>query len=127
MTTFNDVLAQEISLADAKLLVETALQERGFPIHSSNFELDKLDNYYYPDFFIFAAYHNTATRFAHNGSYAVNRRTAEVWDQGLCRLLATDRVRQLIIKFTNKYKLKRHKFAGFPCDLQTESTTKPSQ
>jgi hypothetical protein len=79
---------KQISHAQARTIVLTYLKSQGYKTQSSKFGLEnESDSREYPDFYMFHAYYNTATRLNSIGAYAVNRKNADLWERLLCQLL----------------------------------------
>jgi hypothetical protein len=79
---------KQISHAQARTIVLTYLKFQGYKTQSSKFDLEnESDSREYPDFYMFHAYYNTATRLNSIGAYAVNRKNADLWDRLLCQRL----------------------------------------
>jgi hypothetical protein len=89
-TPFSEINLEkkEISHAQAGTIVLTYLKSQGYKTQSSKFYLEnESDSREYPDFYMFHAYYNTATRLNSIGAYAVNRKNADLWERFLCQRL----------------------------------------
>ena len=86
---------KEISREQARELVLKALKAEGYPTNSPKFELHDRDDPYFPEFHSFSAYFDTPDRFAAIGHYAVNPKTADVWEVMGCRRLKPRAIRAL--------------------------------
>lgn len=86
-----------ITHAEARTLVLKALQAQGTPTKSPKFDLE--DNTgapkYYPGFYFFDAYFNNPLVLTAIGHYAVNRRTADLWEWIGCHRLGPPAIKRL--------------------------------
>jgi hypothetical protein len=81
--------ANEITRYEARQLVLRVLEAQRTPTKSPKFDIeDNTGNErYIPGFYSFIAYFDMPARLATVGSYAVNRKTADVWEDIGCRRL----------------------------------------
>lgn len=85
-----------ISQEQAKSLVLAWLREHGVRLDSSEFDLEsEPDDPEVPDFYLFSAYTNTRTSLKVIGAYAVDRRTAAVWQRLDCQELKSENLERL--------------------------------
>jgi hypothetical protein len=85
-----------ISQDQAKSLVLAYLKEHGVALESSDFDLEtEPAEPEIPDFYLFSAYYNTRTSLKIIGAYAVNRRTAAVWQRLNCEELKSETLDKL--------------------------------
>jgi hypothetical protein len=88
--------ASVLRLAQAKSIVATYLKSQGYDVKSKHFELDsKASNANLSEYFLFYAYYDTLTRLNSIGSYAVNKRTAELWERLSCQRVSSQPLAQL--------------------------------
>jgi hypothetical protein len=87
---------KELSHEQAGTVVLTFLKSQGYRIHSPKFNLesDPADPEV-PDFYMFHAYYDTPTRLNSIGAYAVNRKTAILWERVACEQLNARELEQL--------------------------------
>jgi hypothetical protein len=87
---------KDLSLDQARTVVATFLKSRGYKIESSKFDLesDPADPDF-PEFYMFHAYYDTATRLNSIGTYAVSRKTAALWERVACEQLRSRALEQL--------------------------------
>jgi hypothetical protein len=108
-----------ITRNQARELLLQALQERGYPTRASNFELDNEDDKYFPNFYAFHSYSNSKTRLVSTGIFAVNKRTADVWDEAQCHKIDVPKIRPFQIKLRKQTELTDEEFASLtkeaPC------------
>lgn len=78
---------KRITRSQARDLLLRVLEKKGYPVTAKNFELDDTNDSYYPDFYSFQSYSNSESRLVSTGVFAVNNRTADVWDALPCRRL----------------------------------------
>jgi len=85
-----------ISQDQAKSLVLAYLKENGVRLDAADFDLetDPTDPEI-PDFFLFSAYYNSRNSLRIIGAYAVNRRTAAVWQRLNCEELKSETLSKL--------------------------------
>jgi hypothetical protein len=85
-----------ISQDQAKSLVLAYLQESGTRLDAADFELesDPTDPEI-PDFFLFSAYYNSRNSLRIIGAFAVNRRTAALWQRLNCQELKSETLSKL--------------------------------
>jgi hypothetical protein len=87
---------KELSHDQARTVVATFLKSQGYKIESSKFNLENdLDDPNFPDFYMFHAYYDTATRLNSIGTYAVSRKTAALWERVGCEQLKSKVLEQL--------------------------------
>jgi hypothetical protein len=84
-----------ITRNQARELLLQALQKQGYPIRASNFELDNENDKYFPNFYTFHSYSNSKSRLVSTGIFAVNKRTADVWDELLCHKIDLPEIKPL--------------------------------
>jgi hypothetical protein len=109
---------KEITVSEAKSLVEAVLQDQGHNIHSSKFELDKEEDKYFPSYYQFGASYDTPDRLIRIGTYMVDRYTAEVWDVWLCGQPKSKTMLKIQKSLRLKYGLPQEdKSKEPPCDL----------
>jgi hypothetical protein len=94
-----------VTKKDARSLVLAVLRDQGTPVNSRKFELDEQTNPYFPDLDTFYAYFDMPKRLALIGTYAVNPRTAEIWDVGMCVQPRSLSVEQLQKALRFRYRL----------------------
>jgi hypothetical protein len=99
--------SHKVTVAEARQLVETGLKDKGYDVSSPQFELDEEANSFFPNFYHFGASIDSKTRFVRVGSYAVDPRTADVWDEMLCERLQSPSLAQSQARIRKKYKLER--------------------
>ena len=89
--------AKTITRRQARELVLKVLEAQGTPIRSPKFDLEDspANEKYFPGFYSFDAYFDTASRLATIGHYDVNRRTADVWEGIGCHRLNPPAIRPL--------------------------------
>jgi hypothetical protein len=87
--------ASVLRLAQAKSIVLTYLKSQGYEVKSKHFELDSKASNNLSEYFLFYAYFDTPTRLSSIGSYAVNKRTAELWERLSCKRLSSQPLAQL--------------------------------
>jgi hypothetical protein len=124
---FNGLLdgsSGEIMRDEARRLVTKVVEAQGTPTKSPKSDLE--DNTAaaqdFPDFYFFDAYFDTPNRLATIGSYAVNRKTADVWEWIGCHRLGPKPIksyqgslrRQIGLSRSQYRKLSRHA----PCQNQ---------
>jgi hypothetical protein len=111
-----------ITRSQARDLLLQALQKKGYPIRASNFELDDEDDKYFPNFYTFHSYSNSRSRLVSTGVFAVNNRTADVWDESLCHKIDLPEIRPLQSKLRKQIKLTDSEYAGLtmeaPCQVK---------
>lgn len=111
-------LAKEASITreEARSLVLAELERRGYHTASPKFELD--DNKgWVPGYYTFDAYFDTADRLAHIDTYSVDPRSAELWEDGLCKIIKTPSVRRLQKELRAERQLPVHSKQKYaPCD-----------
>ncbi|MBS0575785.1 MAG: hypothetical protein JSS45_05090 [Proteobacteria bacterium] len=74
----------------AKTIVLTFLKSKGYRTDSAKFDLEvDPDESDLKNYFLFHAYFNSDSRLVSIGSYAVDRRTAALWERLACRQLQT--------------------------------------
>ena len=85
-----------ISQDQAKSLVLAYLKEHGERLDAADFDLESEPaEAEIPDFYLFSAYYNTRTSLKIIGAYAVNRRTAAVWQRLNCEELKSETLDKL--------------------------------
>jgi hypothetical protein len=86
----------ELSRAQATAIVLTFLKSQGYDIHSPLFDLQITPtDPDFPDFYMFHAFYDTTTRLASVGTYAVNRKTAVLWERIGCEQLKSKALEEL--------------------------------
>lgn len=85
-----------ISQDQAKSLVLAYLKESGVRLDAADFDLesDPTDPEI-PDFYLFSAYYNSRDSLKIIGAYAVNRRTAALWQRLNCEELKSETLDKL--------------------------------
>ena len=79
---------KKLSQHQARTVVATFLKSQGYKIESSKFDLESdPDDADFPEFYMFHAYYDTATRLNSIGTYAVSRKTAALWERVGCEQL----------------------------------------
>lgn len=102
---------------DAQSLVLAALRDQGTPVNSKKFELDDGTDPYFPELYSFWAYFDMPKHLALVGAYAVDPRTAEIWDVGMCVQPRSPSVMQLQMALRSHYHLRLPtKASKPPCD-----------
>ena len=92
--------SRAISRDQAKAVVLAYLQSKGYKTGTAEFSLDdNPDEKDLPDFYLFDAYYNTRTRLTSVGAYAVDRRSAALWQRVSCEQVVSDSVTQLQEKY----------------------------
>lgn len=76
-----------LTRAQARELLFAALKARGYPTKSPSFSLEDRRDRYIPDFYAFDAYSNLRDRLVSTGHFAVNRKTADIWEDVTCKRL----------------------------------------
>lgn len=87
--------AREITREQARYLVKTVLQAKWQYNKLPGFGLEFYTDKYFPDFFFFEATWNNPRGSVVLGHYAVNPRTADVWEIVGCRRLESHSIRNL--------------------------------
>jgi len=87
----NRIIARD----EARRLLLQGLQERGYPTRAANFSLEDVDDPYFPNFYSFQSYSNLPQRFASTGVFAVNKKTADVWDSLLCKRVESRKIKSV--------------------------------
>lgn len=86
--------AQQITREQAESLVKKWLTGAGYPTRSQRFILDAdPDRADFPTFYFFSASYVQEQSAPTLGHFAINRRTAELWDWELCKKLSTPSLR----------------------------------
>jgi len=86
----------EIARGEAKNLVKTWLAAQGYDTRSSRFVLESdPDRTDFSGFFFFSANYQQEQSAPSLGHFAVNRKTADLWDWELCRRLQTPAVQSV--------------------------------
>jgi hypothetical protein len=89
-----------ISRDQAKSVVLAYLQSKGYKTETAEFTLDdNPDEKDLPEFYLFDAYYNTATRLTSVGAYAVDRKSAALWQRVSCEQVGSDSVSKLQEKY----------------------------
>jgi hypothetical protein len=85
-----------LSRAQARALVVAHLQAQGYKTESAEFAVeDNPDDKDTPDYYLFDAYNNTRTRVSSLGAFAVDRKSATLWQRVSCEQVTTDAVVKL--------------------------------
>jgi hypothetical protein len=105
----------QITRKDARSLVIATLQARGYDIKSPKLGVEEETDPYLPNFFHFGVNFDMAERLATVGSFAVDPKSADVWDKGLCKRVRTKNVRQLQKTLRLRYQLGAAKKEAAPC------------
>ena len=110
--------ARAISREQAKTVVLAYLQSKGYKTETAEFALDdNPDEKDLPDFYLFDAYYNTRTRLTSVGAYAVDRKSAALWQRVSCEQVVSDSVVQL----QNKY----HQEMGLVTPSESQANSSP--
>lgn len=104
-----------ITREDARSIVLATLQARGYDIKSPKLEVDEETDPYSPDFLHFGVSYDTPDRLARVGSFAVDLKTADLWDTGLCKRVKGKNVQRLQKIFRLRYRLPTPKTGAMPC------------
>ncbi len=87
---------RELSREQARIVVLTFLKSQGYKTKSPKFDLETdPDEPDLPQFYMFHAYYDTATRLTSIGTYAVNRETTALWERLGCEQLMSKALGQL--------------------------------
>ena len=112
-------VGRTITPTQARELVLQTLQQQGFPTRASTFELDDENDKYFPHFYTFHAYSNSDTRLVSTGVFAVNKRTADVWDESVCVKINLTGIRALQTRLRKQTALTEKEYASLtdegPC------------
>jgi hypothetical protein len=100
-----------IARSQARDLVLRALQERGYPTTAKNFELDDGNDKYFPNFYWFQSYSNSEVRLVSTGIFAVNKKTADIWDTLLCKRIDLAALRPLQEKLRKQAEVTAQEYA----------------
>jgi hypothetical protein len=109
--------ARIISRDQAKSVVLAYLQSKGLKTDIAEFSLDdNPDEKDLPDYYLFDAYYNSRTRLSSVGAFAVDRKSAALWQRVSCEQLSSDSV----LKLQDKY----HQELGLvtPSEAQADSS-----
>jgi hypothetical protein len=88
--------AKTISRDQAKTVVVAYLQSKGYKTESAEFALeDNPDEKDLPDYYLFDAYYNTRTKLTSLGAYAVDRKSAALWQRVSCEQVSSDALEQV--------------------------------
>jgi hypothetical protein len=82
-----------------------ALRSKGYDVKSPKLEVDEETDPNFPSFMDFGVYYNTPERLATIAFFAVNPKTADLWDTGLCKQVITKSVRRLQETLQMRYQL----------------------
>jgi len=104
-----------ITRDDARSLVVATLLARGYDIQSPKLEVDEEAVPSFPNFLFFGAYYDTPDRLARVGSFAVDPKTADLWDIGLCEPVKKKNVRRLQKILRLRYRLGMTRMQESPC------------
>jgi hypothetical protein len=105
----------QITREDARSLVMAALQSKSYDVKSPKLEVDEETDPNFPSFMRFGVYYNTPERLATIGVFAVNPKTADLWDTGLCKRVITKSVRRLQETLQMRYQLGTAQKGTAPC------------
>jgi hypothetical protein len=95
--------SQEITRDQAREIVSVFLKSQGYHVTSPKFDLENAqDDADFPDFYLFAAYQDTAARLVTIGSYAVNRKTADLWERIGCTKIKSKAIEPLQKQLRNE-------------------------
>lgn len=85
---FDAVADTGLSQDQARKIVLMYLESQGYRTTAPNFDLENdPSDPELPDYYMFHAYYNEPSHLASIDSYAVNRRTAELWERLECKCL----------------------------------------
>ena len=74
----------KISEAQARLLVLKMLQSEGYKTTTPTFELERINDPLFPDYYLFGASVNNGERLDTAGEYVVDPRTADLQEMNIC-------------------------------------------
>ena len=99
---------KELSRDHAREVVLVFLKSQGYKIWSPHFDLeDDVDTQDLPEFYMFHAYYNTASRLDSIGSYAVNNRTADLWERVGCEEVKSKTLKQFQSNIRKRFGLSK--------------------
>jgi len=100
--------AMVLSRNEARDIVLTYLKAKGYQVTASNSYLeDTRGDPDYPHLYFFIYYVDTPQRLVNNGNYAVDRRTADLWEPFGCRLATSRTIKNRQEAFRKKAMIKR--------------------
>lgn len=109
---------KEISREQAKSVVLTYLKSQGLKTEIAEFSLDdNPDEKDLPDYYLFDAYYNSSTRLTSVGAYAVDRKSAGLWQRVSCEQLNSP----LLTKLQDKY----HQEMGLVTPSESQASSSP--
>jgi hypothetical protein len=116
MSSYAQKPSGQINLEDARSLVIATLQARGYDINSAKLGVEEGKDSYFPNFYHFEVYFDTPARLAAVGFFAVDPKTADVWDKGFCKRIKSKQVRDIQKTLRLRYQLdKEHNISVPPC------------
>lgn len=125
-STYSSKNRRDVTLEEADALVTAFLKDRGYTKLPS-FGLEKYTSNYYPNFQFFQGIYDNPGGSCNLGHYAVDRKTADVWNGVVCGRATSPSLRKLQVAIRNRIGLTREAYRkarrpGPMCD----ATEKPS-
>lgn len=81
-----------ISKQVAEHLLVTYLRAQGYDTPNAKLDVEPTTHKDFPDFYLFAVYVDTPQRLVHIGSYAIHKRTGDLWEQLECQRLESSAI-----------------------------------